>query len=48
MPYDNTKTHWAEWKTEQTYYIKCKDKHENMPAPEECSIIVRPFAYESG
>ena len=46
MPYDNTKTHWAEWKTEQTYYIKCKDKHENMPAPEECSIIVRPFAYE--
>ncbi|MDP1728602.1 MAG: hypothetical protein Q8L27_00175 [archaeon] len=43
MPFDSTKEHWAEWKTDQTYYIKCMDEFNNQPNPESCSIIVRPY-----
>jgi hypothetical protein len=45
MPYDfdASKTHYAEWKTDQNYYIKCSDKYNNQPNPSECSIVIRPY-----
>jgi len=45
MPYDfdASKTHYAEWKADQVYYIKCLDKYNNQPEPTECSLIARPF-----
>jgi len=47
MPYPNSINHYAEWKTDQTYYIKCADKYGNSPNPNECSIIVRPYELKS-
>ncbi|MBS3091549.1 hypothetical protein J4217_03830 [Candidatus Pacearchaeota archaeon] len=32
--------HAAEWKNNAYYYIKCKDKYENQPSPNACSIVV--------
>jgi hypothetical protein len=46
MPYDNNKMHYAEWKTSQSYYIKCMDKDNNQPNPSECSAIIRPYRSE--
>jgi hypothetical protein len=43
MPYDNTQIHYAEWKTTQNYYIKCRDSNGNQPDPTQCSITVRPY-----
>ena len=43
MPYANAKQHYAEWKTNQNYYIKCSDQYNNQPNPNECSLIVRPY-----
>lgn len=43
MPYANSTSHFAEWKTENTYFIRCSDKYGNMPLPNTCSIIVRPY-----
>jgi len=40
MPYANTTKHVADWNTEETYFIKCRDEFQNEPA--DCSIIVRP------
>jgi len=34
--------HFTGWSTESTLYIKCRDSYGNQPAPNECSIIVRP------
>ena len=31
---------FAEWKSSNVYHIKCKDKYENEPSPNECSMIV--------
>ena len=47
MPYANTQMHFAEWKTTQTYYIKCMDQNGNQPNPTECSTIVRPYRVTS-
>ncbi len=33
---------FAEWKSSQTYYIRCMDLYGNEPAPNQCSIIVSP------
>lgn len=33
------KNHFAEWKANGIYYIKCKDLYENKPSPNECSIV---------
>ncbi len=38
----NSKTHTAEWVLNKNYYIRCKDGYNNQPAPNSCSIIVRP------
>lgn len=35
------KEHTADWQTDSTYYIKCKDSYGNEPG--RCSIIVRPY-----
>jgi hypothetical protein len=43
MPYQNSNTHYAEWKTDQTYYIKCSDKFNNQPEPSECSMTIKPY-----
>ena len=43
MPYANQTTHAAEWKTENTYYIRCSDRYNNQPLPNSCSMIVRPY-----
>ncbi len=39
----NDINHYTDWKTKTTYYIKCRDEYNNIPNPDECSIIVRPF-----
>jgi len=37
------RAHSSEWKTNQKYYIRCKDKYNNQPNPNTCSVIVKPF-----
>lgn len=32
--------HFAEWKTGQTYHIKCADEFGNQPAPDACTIQI--------
>jgi len=39
----NNITHYVPWDTEITSYIKCQDKYNNRPAPNQCSIVVRAF-----
>ncbi len=34
--------HTTDWNTNNNFYIKCKDEFGNQPAPNECSIIIRP------
>lgn len=43
MPYDNQTEHVAEWKTENTYYIRCSDEYGNIPVSNTCSMTVRPY-----
>ena len=33
--------HFAEWRTNSVYYIKCEDLYGNRPAPNECGIVVK-------
>ena len=33
----------TDWKPSRNYYIRCKDKYNNQPDPNTCSIIIRPF-----
>lgn len=35
--------HTTDWNTNSNFYIKCKDEFGNQPAPDGCSITVRPF-----
>jgi hypothetical protein len=42
----NELIHTTEWKLNQNYYIRCKDKYENQPNPNTCSIIARPSKLE--
>jgi hypothetical protein len=39
----NDKEYYAEWNINTDFYIKCKDDYGNMPLPNVCSIIARPF-----
>ncbi|GAH39657.1 unnamed protein product, partial [marine sediment metagenome] len=39
------KNHFTTWNTETNFYIKCQDNFGNQPAPNECSIIVKPFEF---
>ncbi len=36
--------HYITWNTASNFYIKCMDSFGNQPAPNACSVIVRPFA----
>ena len=38
----NQKSHYAEWKPNIAYYIKCKDGFGNEPAPNSCNIVASP------
>jgi hypothetical protein len=31
--------HFAKWEADTIYYVKCKDEYENMPSPNDCSIV---------
>jgi hypothetical protein len=35
--------HSTDWSTENNYYIKCRDKYNNQPDINTCSIILRPI-----
>lgn len=35
--------HFAEWNTDNTFYVKCRDEFTNQPLTDQCSVIVRPF-----
>jgi hypothetical protein len=35
--------HFTEWDTNSNFYIKCRDAFGNEPAPDACSIVIRPF-----
>lgn len=39
----NDREYYAEWNINTDFYIKCEDKYGNQPAPDQCSIIARPF-----
>ena len=44
MDYSNPSirnNHFAEWKANGVYYIKCSDLNGNKPLPNECNIIVK-------
>jgi len=43
MPFDNSKEHTALWRTDQIYYIVCKDKGNRMPQQGLCSAIIHPY-----
>ena len=34
--------HSTDWTLDKDFYVKCADEFGNQPAPNECSIIVRP------
>jgi hypothetical protein len=34
--------HYTSWNPQMTFYIRCQDEYGIQPAPDECSIIVRP------
>ena len=46
MPYDNSTEHSTEWRTDITYYIKCKDIYGNMPSYSSCTMIVHAYDIE--
>lgn len=43
MPYAEQEEHVAEWKTETSYYIRCKDRYGNQPVSNQCSMTIRPY-----
>ena len=43
MPFDSSTEHTAEWRTDITYYIKCRDEFGNMPAQSECTMRINAY-----
>ena len=41
MPYSDSVDHYTDWKTESTFYIKCKDEKGNEAST--CSMIIYPY-----
>ncbi len=39
--------HTSEWQLNKNYYVRCKDRYNNQPFPNSCSIIVRPSQAEA-
>ena len=48
MPFTTSTEHTADWRTDITYYIKCRDIYGNMPAPSECSMQVNAYDVPTG
>ena len=46
MPFVNSTEHIVEWRTDITYYIKCRDNYGNMPVPSECSMKINVYDVE--
>jgi hypothetical protein len=42
MTTTNSRSHSALWSLNKNYYIRCKDRYDNQPNPNSCSIIVKP------
>ncbi|MDD5193457.1 MAG: glycine zipper family protein [Candidatus Nanoarchaeia archaeon] len=40
--------HTSEWKINLIYFIRCRDKYNNQPNPNICSIIVNPSIFAEG
>ncbi|MEX0920973.1 MAG: hypothetical protein WDZ62_01790 [Candidatus Pacearchaeota archaeon] len=40
---NSDKSHTTGWDANKNFYIKCEDEFGNRPAPNQCSITVRPF-----
>jgi hypothetical protein len=40
----DNKEHSTAWNANSIFYIKCKDSFNNMPSPDECSLIARPVS----
>ncbi|MBR9704263.1 hypothetical protein GOV12_02540 [Candidatus Pacearchaeota archaeon] len=38
-------SHHSEWNINKKYYVRCKDKYDNQPNPNVCSMIISPFDY---
>ena len=38
----NKTQHYTSWDTSKTFYIKCMDKYENQPYPDQCTTSLRP------
>jgi hypothetical protein len=47
MPYSGSTEHSADWRTDITYYIKCKDGFGNMPAPASCSLVAHGYEIQT-
>ncbi|MEM0465782.1 MAG: hypothetical protein QXW97_03745 [Candidatus Pacearchaeota archaeon] len=39
--------HNTEWKSDKYYFIRCKDRYNNQPNPNVCSLTLRPFEYST-
>ena len=48
MHFTTSTEHTADWRTDITYYIKCRDIYGNMPAPSECSMQVNAYDVPTG
>jgi hypothetical protein len=44
MTTTDSRNHYTSWDTESIFYVKCKDKYENSPLPDKCSVIAHPFS----
>jgi len=49
MPYTNSTEHYAEWKLNQNYFVRCMDENGKQPIAQEssagCSVVVKPIAF---
>ena len=36
--------HFITWDLNSNFYLKCQDEHNNLPAPDRCSSIIRTYA----
>jgi len=42
-----TREHSADWRTDITYYIKCKDEFGNTPAPASCTLVAHGYEIQT-
>ncbi|MEK6848329.1 MAG: hypothetical protein AABX65_01725, partial [Nanoarchaeota archaeon] len=44
MPFQNSTEHFTDWKTDKTFYIRCRDTSGSEPTPRSCTAIIKPRA----